>query len=319
MRRIEAVVYELLWKQIFLPVRLELDHVDVVVYTYPNVSVISPKPSVIMIYDMLCHDEPSEKSFLNVMALAMLKLAAVRSKAIVTISNFSKERIVKYLRVRPEKVMVAYPGCPDVALNGTLPSCLREWLQSGGEFYLSVLGEFQPRKNAVTLLKAFAESLGKTQCPRKLVIIARQSGADWSEIKHILVQKTLRDRVIIMSPDSRDDLTEIYRHSRLLLHVTLYDGFGLPVLEAMSVGVPAIISDRAALPEVAAGCCLEVNPYDHKAIADAVALLDSDSELRERLRGAGRSRANQFTWESMARVLQSAIEMAKGLKRYDSR
>jgi glycosyltransferase involved in cell wall biosynthesis len=311
LKRAQGIIHELLWKQILFPLELAIQRIDVVVYTYPIISLASFKPSVVMIYDMLCYDEPTERSFRNTLSFSLLRLAAKRSRIIVTISHFSKDRIVRCLKVNPDKVLVAYPGCPEVSCRGTLPRSLQELSNSGGGFFLAVLGALQPRKNALALLRAFDLILKHGGPLRKLVIVTSQSGSDWPKVRKILGQGQLSDHVILLSPTDRGDLVELYRQARLLVHTTLYDGFGLPVLEAMTLGTPVIISNTASLPEIADGCAIEVDPGDYASIAKAIMLVDSNEPLRRKLQESGRNRASEFTWEKMATVLRSTITTAR--------
>src|SRR5437899_1933615 len=113
-RSIFAFLYELVWKQVALPVQHKARGVDVSFHPYPIVPILNTTPSVAVIYDLLCHAEPSERSWSNRVMLASLRLCASRARFIVTISEFSKSQIVKFLRVPPEKVIVAYPGCDHI-------------------------------------------------------------------------------------------------------------------------------------------------------------------------------------------------------------
>jgi glycosyltransferase involved in cell wall biosynthesis len=305
-RTISAIMYELVWKQVFLPFDLRLKKVDVSLHTYPIVPVLSSTPAVSIIYDMQAHSEPSEKSWSNRIMLASLRICAKRSRIIITLSEFAKSEIVRFLRVKPERVIVAYPGCDHLKEQDNsckLPDGLSRYI-------LTVLGSFAPRKNATTLLRAYGSLPEKVRKEYKLVIVGKKSGKDWKAFAEELERSGLKERIAIIHASSDRLLTSLYVNADLLVHITLYEGFGLPVAEAMSLGVPVIASNRGAIREVAGNCALIGDPNDSNWVSTAILTIIENNELREDLVAKARERANAFKWVKMAQTVENALEAA---------
>ncbi len=305
----EPVLSETLWKQLILPPNLVISKIDVILYTYPMVALLATCPGVAVIYDMLCHAERSERSLLNHALLGMLKLTALRSKRIITISNFSKNQIVRYLGVSPQKVVVAYPGCDNFENNSQnndfKPFVLERSV--GSEYFLSVLGAFPPRKNAVGLLQAYATLPTRIRKLYKLILVARRSGSEWRRAERLLADRRLNDRVVIVGDVSEQELLGLYRNATLFLHLPLYEGFSLPVVEAMSCGIPVIATDRAAIPEIVGNSALLVDPANPSAVAKSIVDLLESPSLAKALSSSSIERSRIFSWMNMAKAVSSVL------------
>ena len=164
------------------------------------------------------------------------------------------------------------------------------------------VGTLEPRKNLTTLLQAFArlQRIGEIDPALGLVLAGARGWLDEPVFRTV---RALGLEQVVCFPGfiDDDDLPAVYRGSELFVFASLYEGFGLPLLEAMACGVPVITSNISSMPEVAGDAAMLVDPRDVDGLAAAIAHVLRDEALRDRLRSAGVARARQFTWEMAAR------------------
>ena len=192
-----------------MPIEHKARDIDVSFHPYPIVPLFSVKPSVAVIYDVLCYAEPSERSWSNTIMLASLRLCAKRAKFIVTISEFSKSQIIKFLRVRPNKVIVAYPGCDHILSEMATFQETGPMEKRKRKYILSVLGSFAARKNGVSLIKAYEQLPSRLKEEYDLVIVATRSGKEWDSVKTLLQDPAIAKRVSITSAPTRRSLLSL--------------------------------------------------------------------------------------------------------------
>ncbi len=179
--------------------------------------------------------------------------------------------------------------------------------------YVLFVGSISRRKNVTRIVRAFARLRKQYSSPLRLVIVGRPTyGAD--DALEAMQSPQVRDSVTTISFCDRSQLAALYSGARLMLFPTLYEGFGLPVLESMACGTPVVTSNLSSLPEVAAGAALLVDPKDEEAIAEAALSLLKRPELHAEHRRLGFERAKQFSWTETARktlaVYRDAAAMA---------
>jgi glycosyltransferase involved in cell wall biosynthesis len=168
------------------------------------------------------------------------------------------------------------------------------------ERYILFVGTLEPRKNVQTLLQAFAQIIAETPQDDLMLVIA--GGKGWGGEDYMSTVDTLKlhDHVRFAGFVEDDHLPALYRSALLFVYPSLYEGFGLPVLEAMACGTPVITSNRASLPEVAGDAALLVDPTRPEALAAAMTSIMNDGKLRQALRAKGLARARTFTWDAVA-------------------
>jgi glycosyltransferase involved in cell wall biosynthesis len=181
---------------------------------------------------------------------------------------------------------------------------IREQFGIKRDFILAV-GSLQPRKNLVRLLRAYTRlrsSFGESvpQLVPQLVIVGRRLWL-YNEIFSEISRQSWMNDVIVTDYVSDETLPALYRAAKVFAYPSLFEGFGLPPLEAMACGTPVVTSSTSSLPEVVGDAGLLVDPYDEEALANAMMTLLCDQELRRRLIAAGVARAREFTWEAAAR------------------
>jgi glycosyltransferase involved in cell wall biosynthesis len=230
------------------------------------------------------------------------------AQQVIAISETTREALVRHYRADPAKISVVHHGVnPQFrpASDATI-ALVRERYGLLRPYFLYV-GTLQPRKNLERLIEAFA-SLAISQAPELQLIIAGKTGWLSEAITSKAQAGGYADRVRLMGfvPDS--DLPALLSGATAFVFPSLYEGFGLPVLEAMACGAPVLASNTSALPEVAGEAALLVDPTDTAALAVALARLASDGGLRMHLREQGLARAATFTWERCARETLAVLE-----------
>ncbi len=232
--------------------------------------------------------------------------AVRRADLVLTISEATRRDIIDIYALSPEKVAVTYCGIDRRCFHtlGEAGSAERVRRRYGlPEVYFLYVGALQPRKNLVGLLEAYR--------------LARKKGCAWPLViagpRAWLWEETLRKMqetagVLYLDYVPAEDLPALYSLATAFVYVPFYEGFGLPVLEAMACGTPVITSNVSSLPEVAGDAAYLVDPYDVTAIARAMEEVSTDLELRQRLREKGLARAREFSWERAARETLRLLE-----------
>ncbi|MBI4806404.1 MAG: glycosyltransferase family 4 protein [Desulfovibrio sp.] len=181
-----------------------------------------------------------------------------------------------------------------------------------GEYWLCV-GTIEPRKNQKALFEALAALPGKRQ-----LVLAGGRGWLMDDMARMVSELGVASRVKLTGYVDDEELAWLYANCLGFVYPSLFEGFGLPVLEAMSLGAPVITSNVSSLPEVAGDAAILVDPLDTGAIAAAMARLEGDGSLRASLREAGLARAASFSWESAAQVAAEAYDRVLALPKYAS-
>ena len=230
-------------------------------------------------------------------------LTVRRAAAVLTDSDFSKNDIVRRYGVPPEKVVVAYlaanPMYRPLRDAGRL-AAVRERYGTGDAFILCV-GDLQPRKNLKTLIDAYVRLRRADATRHRLVLVGRQAWL-YDDIFAAARDSGYADDLVFTGLVSDDDLLGLYNAADLFVYPSLFEGFGLPPLEAMACGTPVVTSNTSSLPEVVDNAALTVDPLDSEALAHSVARVLSTPELRSRLSAEGPRRAACFSWENTART-----------------
>ncbi|HET6225139.1 MAG TPA: glycosyltransferase family 1 protein [Bacteroidia bacterium] len=233
---------------------------------------------------------------------------AKKASRIATVSDYSKNDIAATYQIDPQKIDVVYNGSNELykPINSTLQEETKKKFSAGADYFLFV-GALHPRKNIARLFQAFDNFKNKKSNPMKLVIVGEKYY--WTaEIKQAYINMKFKDDVVFTGRLSTDDLKLVLGSAFALTYVPYFEGFGIPILEAMNCDVPVITSNVTAMPEIAAGAALLVNPFDVDSIADALSDLYSDQQLRTQLIEKGRKRRLDFSWDKTAQALWESIE-----------
>jgi glycosyltransferase involved in cell wall biosynthesis len=264
------------------------------------------RPFVVTVHDLAFRVLPDAASSATRRWLDRLDQTLARAGAIISVSHSTRRDLLGLSRVAAERVTVIPLGV-DHQVFRPLPSdaaravCGRLGITPP---YLLWLGGIERRKNLPMLLRAFA-ALPDTVRPT-LVLAGPQvpwSPEGWADLRASLheLPPQIRHKVVVTGYVSDEDKVALLGGAAGFIYPSLYEGFGLPVLEAMACGTPVLTSNVSALPETAADAALLVDPRDQGAIAHGIEKILTDGELQRRLRGAGLARAALFQWEETAR------------------
>ena len=230
-----------------------------------------------------------------------VRIFFMRISAFVAISEFGKKGIMQVYGLPSDKVPVVYDGLGAAYTSQEKESTTREALRSkyGLTFpYILDVSRFDPHKNIIRLLEAYETLVREDNIPHSLVFVGGRHMPDYSaEVDERIVALHLEDRVMVMPFIDEKDMPAIYREAEFMVFPSLYEGFGLPVIEAMSMGTPVLVSDIEALTEVSGGHAEVVDPYDTDAIVRGMRRLVTDTLYREELSRAGIEQAALFTWK----------------------
>jgi glycosyltransferase involved in cell wall biosynthesis len=232
---------------------------------------------------------------------------AVRSAdAVIAVSRHTAEDLLRRTRVDPAKLHVV-PLAAALPVSRTEPEEALARLKIRRPFVLFV-GTLEPRKNLVRLVRAYRR-VAVRGAPEALVLAGPIGWRHQALLREIALDGP--GEIILTGPVQPADLDALYRGASAFIYPSLYEGFGLPVLEAMARGVPCVVSTAASLPEVAGEAALPVDPRSVAGLADAMERIVRDRDLSSRLRDAGRSRAARFSWEETARL---TLEVYKSVR-----
>ena len=270
--------------------------------------------SLVTVYDMVSMRFPETMEARNRKLLRKHLLhSCQRADMIMTISDFSKSEIVDCLKVPPEKVRVAKCGFDQDVFYPAKDE--KERLSASAYLgqkyrirtrYILYLGTLEPRKNVDVLIDAFLAIRDKF--PDVKLVICGGNGWQYENTASKLASGEIADSVIRTGFVPEDDKRLLYLCAEMLVFPSLYEGFGLPILEAMACGTPVICSNSSSMPEVLGDAGILCDPSDTKAFADAMSRILSDRLYMAFLSGKGKARAVQFSWEHTAEAYASAIE-----------
>jgi glycosyltransferase involved in cell wall biosynthesis len=297
----------MLWLQFGLPRSVARTRPDIVHFPNHLGPVVRDldTPFVVTIHDMSVYRFPHFHHWKTVsMHRLIIPALARRTCLILTVSESARHDIVHYLRVPPEKVRVVYEGVaprfqPTAPADGPPATEVAE--RYGLSFpYVLTVGTLEPRKNHARLIDAFTSLVRQERIPHHLVIVGEQG---W-KTEHLRVQVEERgdaDRIHFLGYVPTRDLPYLYRAASAFAFPSLYEGFGLPVLEALACGTPTLISNDPALTEVAGqGTVVVADPRSVQDIATGLYNLLSDEALSARLGQSGLERARGFSWDRCA-------------------
>jgi glycosyltransferase involved in cell wall biosynthesis len=265
-----------------------------------NSPLFCASPFIFTLHDLNHIDRPENSSALKRLYYAtLLKRACHRAASIVTISEFSRGRIIEWSGVPPEKVLNV--GC------GVDPAyCPLDEPRALPFSYLLCVSNRKRHKNEFRTVEAFARA--GLSAEMKLVF----TGNPTDELAEYIERQQVKPRVHFVGVVAEAQLPSLYRGAEALVFVSLYEGFGLPVLEAMACGTPVATANTSALPEVAGDAALLVDPTSVEQIAEAMGRIVNDNYLRQQLRSRGLAQAARFSWaETAARVQKLLAVNAK--------
>ncbi|HSG40198.1 MAG TPA: glycosyltransferase family 1 protein [Thermoanaerobaculia bacterium] len=271
---------------------------------------------VVTIHDIihLLYPEFLPSNFAFLYAQRMIRRSLTRGDRIISVSQSTKNDLRQHFDVDGGKIEVIHNGVDEAFRQRLAPDDLQRWLRDLGipQPYLLFVGNpAKPHKNLDTVVQAYARARRMAQFDAPLICVGSRQGSEF-KIRARAEYLGIGDKVRLLGHVAQEALPAIYQGATLFLYPTLYEGFGLPVIEAMASGVAVITSNTSALKEISEGFALLVDPLDLDGIAKAIASLMGSPERRAAFAERGIRRAEDFRWDEMARktldIYMSVIE-----------
>ncbi len=274
---------------------------------------LSPVPTVLFLHDLNFLDAPQDLAWSHALFYTrMLPRYARRARRLVTLSEFSRHDIGRRLGLDPAGIAVAGAAVAD-GFATPPPAGLVERVRrrfADGRPYFLYVGSLHPRKNLRRLVAAFERFKQRTGAPTRLVLAGPPLFKN-GPLRARIARSPVADQIVCSGFIRDSELKALYRGARALALVSRFEGFGLPLLEAMACDLPIVCADTTALPEVCGGAARLVDPLSVEAIADALEELDGSPGRRAELVARGRERRRHFSWEACAARLARVLDEAR--------
>ena len=286
-------------EQIFFPFKIWKYQIDLMHFPHFNVPILYLKPFIITIHDLILKRFPTHRAstltpfvyqFKNLIYQLVIFSAIKRAKKIIAVSNYTKNDILKYFKIKSKKIEVIYEGTPQ-----GLPS---QNTVSNTKQYLLYVGNAYPHKNLERLILAF-NKLVKEKKDLYLILVGeidyfyKKIQNKFSDSKQIIFTNFVSDK----------ELIALYKNASLYIFPSLYEGFGLPPLEAMSYGVPVVCSQASCLPEILEDSAIYFNPENVNDMAEKIKYVLDNKDIQKNLILKGFKQIKKYQWEKMAQEI----------------
>jgi glycosyltransferase involved in cell wall biosynthesis len=299
------------WFELRLPALLKKYKADLFLSPDGFSSLGTNVPTCLVIHDLAFERYPEHMKASHRMYWRHFSPKFARKAArIATVSTFSKNDIVKFYRINPDKIDVVYNGAHEeyVPLTWEEKEAVQEKYTEGCEYFVFA-GALHPRKNIVNLLKAFIAFKKKQRSNMKLVIVGRFA---WKYEEVIAMKDTMPFKEDVKWVGYMDvaELSKVIGAAYALTYPSLFEGFGIPILEALQCNVPCIVSNTSSMPEVAGDAALLVDPRNVDDIAEKMQMIYKDEVLRAKLIEAAKEQVKKFSWQKSADKLWESMMAA---------
>lgn len=302
-------ISKMLWSQTYLPYWAGMDRLDVFWGTTHRLPRYLPTSiaRVVTIHDLVWkHAGKTMRPLSRWIDKRLMSEAIQLADRIVADSENTSKDLVEEYPEASQCIRVIYPGVTDFPIAQG-----REALASIGitQPYFLFVGTLEPRKNLHRLLNAYALVDDSIKRQYQLVITGGKGWGDL-DIHQVISNAGLKNQVVVTGYVDEGQLATLYTHACFLAMPSLYEGFGLPLVEAMSFGVPVLTSDRSSMPEVAGDAGVLVDPFNERSIAEGLSSLLCDNLYRDHLASMTITNARRFTWKNAARNMWTVFEEA---------
>lgn len=295
--RVLAWPPKLLWTQFRLSLEMIISRPDLLYVPAHTIPFIHPKKVLTVIHDA---GFDRQKELYGTAERAYhrfsVRLALKDASEIITVSEFSKREMLELYEVASERIKVIPNGFNDLSTIPETDVLQRNQIQSPYFFYM---GRLEHKKNTPRLVQAFAELKQRSTEPVQLVL-AGSAGFGYNEITQAIQDNQLTNDVKLLGWTSDEDAATLMKHAHAFVFPSLYEGFGIPVLEAMNVGTPVIASNIPALKEVAGDAALFFPSNSSSALANAMETLLTQPQQREQLIQRGKKQVQHYSWKRTA-------------------
>ncbi len=297
-----------IWFEWRIPYMLRKYKIDLFLSPDSYMSIGTNVPTCLVIHDLAFEHYPEHFVLAHRMYWRHFSpLFAKKATRIATVSTFSKNDISARYGIDPSKIDIVYNGAHDEykPLDIATREAVKKQYANGCEYFVFA-GALHPRKNIVNLLKAFVIFKKRQRTNMKLVIVGRLAWK-YEEVERMKTEMEFKEDVMWVGYMNVDELSKVMGGAYALVYASLFEGFGIPILEAMQCGVPAIVSNTSSMPEVAGDAALLVDPTNADDIADKMHLIYKDEALRKKLIDNAREQIKKFDWRISAENLWKSM------------
>lgn len=293
-------------EQIILPWIIWKEKIDFMHFPHFNVPVFNFRPFIVTIHDLILIKHPTQRAttlspfiykIKNFAYRIVIKLAAIRAKKIITVSEYTKNDIINVLKVKAEKIIITYEGVSKkfVQCDLSKQEVILLKYKINKPFILYV-GNAYPHKNLEGLIDAFFELLNKRK-ELKLVLVGKE------DYFYKRVKEYSKDNENIIFPGyvPDEELCVVYKNAEAYVFPSLFEGFGLPPLEAMIQGCPVVSSNKTCLPEILGNAALYFNPDDEKDVIEKIDNIIFNDDLKEKFVKQGHEQIKKYNWDDCAK------------------
>lgn len=308
----ESPLRRILWEQLAQPGQLsEFDLYHALAFVAP---LWLPVPMVVTVYDLSFLHYPQVLTPARRLYLRMFtRLTCQRSRRVIAISHSTARDVIDSLNIATDKVDVAAPGYNAEIFREYPENEVSEFrrIKNLPERFWLFIGTLEPRKNLPILFEAYANL---PQNERPPLVIGGGKGWQYDEIFATVERRGLQNDVQFLGFVPAEELSLWYNSAELFVYPSVFEGFGLPVLEAMACGTPVIVSDASSLPEVAGSAGMCIPPHDMDAWTQALYTALTDAAWHEQARTRGLEEVKRYTWESTAQAALRSYQCALNQK-----
>lgn len=296
----------MLWFDFSLPILLKKNKIDLFWSPDGFCSLFTKVPQLITIHDINFEHYPKDMPWLvSKYFRYFFPKFARKAKKILTVSNYSKEDISKTYSIPKSKIAVVYNAPNEIykPISEVEKREIKNSFSNGFDYFLFI-GSIHPRKNVQRLIDSFLLAKSKLST-LKLVIVG---SVMWKD-KLLTIPTEIEEDIIFLGHLSLNDLAKVTASAFALTYVPYFEGFGIPLVEAMKCGVPILAANATCLPEVAGDSAIYCDPFDSASIANGMEQLFSDDKLRSQLSTKGLERCKKYNWDKSAQEVWLQIEL----------
>lgn len=292
-------------EQIMMPLAIRREKLDLVHFPHFNIPIFCPTKFVATIHDLILLQFPTPRATTLGPLLYKIKYFGYRfvigfglrrARKILTVSECTKKELVRYFKIKPEKIIVTYEACDGVEY-GQLKMPEKNILEKFGIIkpYLLYVGNAYPHKN----LEGLIDVTEKIDLDCQLVLVGKEDYF-YKRMKKEIVGRPAEKKVVFTGFVSEAVLADLYRNARLYVFPSFVEGFGLPGLEAMSYGLPVVASNSSCLPEIYGDAAIYFNPYDKRDMIEKIVQAWNNEDLRQKLIKNGLEQVKKYSWQNLA-------------------
>lgn len=313
--KVVELLQEQWWVQKVLPLLIKKKRISILYSPNPPAPLFTKVPIILTIPDMSFYYDKNFPKILKIYFYLMYLLSAHKACVITTFSQNSKQDIIKLLHIKENKIKIVTPGVKKIFFNRVArdesKAVLRKY-KIHKPYILSVPGTFIPRKNMQDLVLAFKSLPSYIKKDYLLVLIGNTEDSYFIDFKKFVDELSLDQHIRFPGYVSEEELVILYKNARVFVFPSLYEGFGLPPLEAMSCQTPVIVYNNSSLPEVVGNAAIKVE--NRSELKQALIHLLKDRKFRLKMGKIGRAHAKKYSWENSANEMRKILLSLEHIK-----